>query len=305
MAAAVLSAASRAAMGDGRRIPLVGFGTYLLSAEETKTAVLEALRAGYRHLDTAEGYRTEPEVGEALRASGLSREEVFVTSKVFPGNAEWKAPAKGFDACIAACEASLERLGTDYLDLYLIHGPFCRAERLDQWRALLELQRRGRCRSVGVSNYAVAHLEEIREAGLPMPAANQIELHPFCAQQELCRYMAGHSILPIAYSSLAPLAGWRQGQPSGKAARGAGVLDGELPFGELAARHGVGEAQVLLRWALQKGYPVLPKSATPERIRQNLDLFGFELGQEDMAAMDGLDRGLAVAWEPLDPVSVL
>lgn len=286
-------------------MPLIGFGTYLLSAEDTKAAVLDALRAGYRHVDTAEGYKTEREVGEALKESGLPREEVFITSKVFPGNPEWKLPAKDFEACIAACEASLERLGVSYLDLYLIHAPFCKEERLDQWRALLELQKRGKCRSVGVSNYSPAHLEEIRLAGLPAPAANQIELHPFCCQVELREYMASHRILPIAYSSLAPLAGWRDGQRSGKASRGAGVMDVELPFAETAARYGTSEAQLLLRWAVQRGFPVLPKSARAERIRQNMELFGFDISQEDMAALDALDKGLAVAWEPLDPVSAL
>lgn len=292
-------------MGDGCRIPLVGFGTYLISPSETKAAVLEALRAGYRHLDTAEGYHNEAEVGEAVRASGVAREDVFITSKVFPGNAAWGAPAKGFEACVEACEASLRRLGSGYLDLYLIHGPFCKEERLDQWRALLELQSRGRCRSVGVSNYSQAHLEEIRSSGLPMPAVNQIELHPLCAQSELCKYMACHNVLPVAYSSLAPLQGWREGQASAKATRGADLAGVELPSKGMAQRHGVSEAQILLRWALQKGFPILPKSTKAERIRQNLALFDFELTGTDMEVLDGLDRGMALAWEPLDPVSVL
>jgi len=287
------------------RIPLVGFGTYLIGSSDTKAAVLEALRAGYRHVDTAEGYRNEPEVGEALRASGLAREDVFLTSKVFPGNPDWNAPPKGFGDCIKACEDSLARLGTDYLDLYLIHAPFCKAQRLDQWRALVELRQRGRCRSIGVSNYSAAHLEEIRGSGMPMPAVNQIELHPVCMQSELRGYMGKHGVLPVAYSSLAPLQGWREGQSSGKAKRGADLSEADFPFQRVAQEHGVSEAQVLLRWAVQKGFPVLPKSTRSERIRQNLALFDFELTEEEVAAMDALDRGLALAWEPLDPVSVL
>mmetsp|Transcript_25021 Transcript_25021/g.83527 ORF Transcript_25021/g.83527 Transcript_25021/m.83527 type:complete len:303 (-) Transcript_25021:62-970(-) len=301
----VLASGTRALMRDGASIPLIGFGTYLLSPEQAKAAVLEALRVGYRHIDTAEGYKTESHVGEALRESGVPREEVFITSKVFPGNPVWHQAPKTFDGCIAACEGSLARLGTSYLDLYLIHAPFCQAERLEQWRALLELQRLGSVRSVGVSNYAVAHLEEIRAAGLTMPAVNQVEMHPFCSQAKLCEYMAAHKVLPVAYSSLAPLSSWREGQPSGKQSRGANMIGGQPPFPDLASRHGASEAQILLRWAVQKGFPVLPKSASPERIRQNFELFHFELSDEDMAALDALDQGLAVAWAPLDPTSVL
>lgn len=300
------AAASKAVLGDGRCMPLVGLGTFQIPQAETKAATLAALRAGYRHIDTAEGYGNEAAVGEALRESGIPRGDLFITTKVWPGNAAWGQQLKTRDSVVAACEQSLQRLGTAYVDLYLIHAPFASEHRLEQWGALVELQSRGLCTSIGVSNYGIKHLEEIRQAGLPMPAANQLEIHPYCCQARLVQYMEQAQILPIAYSSLAPLADWRSGPSdtiNGKSVEQQ-ARDSERPFAAIAATHGVSEAQVLLRWALQRGFPVLPKSTRPERLAENIDLFGFELSQEDVAAINSMDAGTPMSWSGgLDPTA--
>jgi 2,5-diketo-D-gluconate reductase A len=289
-------------------IPYLGFGTYLIGDGEAAAAVEEALRAGYRHIDTAEGYQNESGVGagieRAIASGGLARSDLFVTTKLWPGNPAWGQPAKTTEATVASLDGSLERLGLDYVDLYLIHAPFERDQRLAQWRGLVELERRGKARAIGVSNFSVTHLEELKAAGLPMPAANQIELHPWSQKPELVRYLDDNAITPIAYSSLVPLSTWRSavGQDSAKTDRMR--ADGEpadAPFKVMARKYGVSEAQVLLRWAVQKGYPVLPKSTDPDRIRGNADIFGFDLDDADMAAIEKMDRGDGVAWPMGDP----
>lgn len=285
-------------------IPAVGFGTYLISNEEAVEAVCGAIIAGYRHIDTAAGYRNEEGVGAGLRAgleaTGLSRGDIFVTTKLWPGNPAWGDAPKTEAQTLAEAEASLARLGLDHVDLYLIHAPFGGAERIGQWRALLELKRTGKARSIGVSNFNQAHLEEIKAAGLPMPEANQIELHPWSQKPELLSYMKAHGIAPIAYSSLVPLSTWRAepGQDSKKT--DAMKNDGHA-FAGMAAKYGVTEAQVLLRWGVQNGYAVLPKSLNPERMRQNIDLAGFSIDDSDMALIRTMNRGEGVAWASGDP----
>lgn len=191
------------------------------------------------------------------------------------------------------------------MDLYLIHAPFS-STRLDQWRACLELQRLGLCRSVGVSNYAQRHLDEIEAAGLELPAVNQVELHPLNTKDDLRQYMAARSILPIAYSSLAPMSSWREtkidecGAIKGSA-KSAELVRAASPFLSMAANYNVTEAQLLLRWAVQQGFPVLPKSSRPERMMENNDIFGFNIDSADMSLLSGMDRGLALAWENGDP----
>lgn len=289
-------------------IPLVGFGTYLIRNDSASAAVQAALAAGYRHIDTAEAYQNEAGVGAGIRAaaetSGLRREDVFVTTKLWPGNAAWGMAPKGYASTLESFDASLERLGLSYVDLYLVHAPFNPEHRLDVWRALVELKRQGRARAIGVSNFSVAHIEEIRAASLPTPDANQIELHPWSQKPALVAYLKHHGILPIAYSSLLPLSTWREapGQASAKteAMRVDGSRDGS-PFKAMAAKYRVSEAQVLLRWAVQLGYPVLPKSTSPERIRANIDLFSFELDAADMASISTMDRGEGKAWPSGDP----
>ena len=194
-------------------IPLLGFGTYLIPDDQVAAAVHEAIRAGYRHIDTAEFYQNERGVGEGIRRGlaecGLSRADLFVTTKLWPGNAGWGHTPRTTATTIAALDDSLAKLGLDQVDLYLIHAPFDPAQRLDQWRGLLELRETGKARAIGVSNFHITHLEELAAAGLPAPDANQIELHPWSQKPDLVRYLADHQITPIAYSSLVPLSTWR------------------------------------------------------------------------------------------------
>lgn len=297
-------------------MPAVGFGTYLIAKDAAAACTQAAIAAGYRHIDTAEGYSNEAEVGAGIKASGIAREELFVTTKLWPGNPAWGMPIKTSDETIACCEASLKKLGLDYVDLYLIHAPFAfsasAAAGLAQWEALLALKARGLCRSVGVSNFGVKHLEAIEKAGLALPDANQLEIHPVCQQEAVLAWMAPRKILPIAYSSLAPLATWRvqpdsTAQSSGKHRAEAGKQEAVAgALAAAAAAHGArSEASVLLRWALQKGYPVLPKSVRPERIASNFALFGegMELTAAEMGALDGLNEGgdVCLAWAHGDP----
>lgn len=292
------------ALNENVSIPAVGFGTYLISSEDAPKAIQTAIECGYRHIDTASGYRNETAVGEGIAAglasTGLSREDIFVTAKLWPGNPAWGDAPKTHEQTLAECDASLERLGLDHVDLYLIHAPYGGPERLSQWRALVELQTAGKTRSIGVSNFNRDHLEEIRAAGLPTPDANQIELHPWSQKPELLAYMAENGIAPIAYSSLVPLSTWRteDGQASAKTEQM--KADGSV-FSDMARKYGVTEAQFLLRWGVQNGYAVLPKSLNPQRMKQNIDLEGFEIDDTDMATIRGMDRGHGVAWATGDP----
>ena len=285
-------------------IPAVGFGTYLVSNEDAPKAVQTAIDCGYRHIDTASGYRNEEAVGDGLRAglasSGLSREDIFVTTKLWPGNPAWGDAPKTFDQTIAECEASLAKLGLDYLDLYLIHAPYGGPERLNQWRALIALQKAGKARAIGVSNFNRSHLEEIRAAGLQTPDANQIELHPWSQKPDLIACMTENAIAPIAYSSLVPLSTWRTQEGQASAKTDAMKADSGV-FTGLAKKYGVSEAQFLLRWGVQNGYAVLPKSLSRARMLQNIDLDGFEIDDADMAAIRKMDRGEGVAWATGDP----
>ena len=285
-------------------IPAVGFGTYLISNDDAPEAIEAAIRTGYRHIDTASGYRNEEAVGAGIRAglsaTGLSRGDLFVTAKLWPGNPAWGDPPKTGDQTIAECEASLARLGLDYVDLYLIHAPYGGPQRVAQWQALIELQEAGKARAIGVSNYNQSHLEEIKNAGLPVPDANQIELHPWSQKPDLISFMAQEGIAPIAYSSLVPLSTWRAEEGQDSAKTDEMKADGDA-FAEMAAKYGVSEAQLLLRWGVQNGYAVLPKSLNPDRMRQNLSLAGFEIDAADMETMRAMDRGKGVAWATGDP----
>lgn len=295
-------------LAPGISIPFLGFGTYLIPDAEAANAVREAIRVGYRHIDTAEFYENETGVGvglrQALEATGLSRSDIFITTKLFPGNPSWGQTSKTTETTIAALNESLDRLKLDYVDLYLIHAPFEREARLAQWRGLVKLREQKKTRAIGVSNFNISHLKELEEAGLPKPDANQIELHPWSQKPELVEYLKQQAIVPIAYSSLAPLSTWRSapGHDSRKSAEM--KADGERadsPFKAMAKKYGVTEAQVLLRWAVQQGYPVLPKSTNVERMRENANIFSFNLDESDLASMKKLDRGDGVAWPPGDP----
>ena len=253
-------------VNDGHNIPQLGFGVFQVPPEETADVVRHALRTGYRSIDTAAMYKNEAGVGEAIADSGLSREEVFITTKL-------ANDMHGHDKALRALDQSLERLGMEYVDLYLIHWPRpSEGKFVDAWKAFTELKQDGRARSIGVSNFRAQDIEAIIEAtGVP-PAVNQIELHPRFQQSELRRVHAKHDILTEAWSPLG------QG----------GLLDDET-ITEIASSHDRTPAQVILRWHIQIGNVVIPKSVTPERIEANFQVFDFKLSDEDMKAIAALD----------------
>jgi len=293
------------------KIPMIGFGTYLINNVETEKYVVSAIRAGYRHIDTAEAYGNEERVGIAIKKArselGLSREEIFITTKLWPGNEDWGQPPKTYESTLESFNTSLEKLKLDYVDLYLIHAPFSKENRLEQWRALSDLQQTEKAKFVGVSNYNKTHIDQIKAAGLPLPDANQIELHPWSQKNSLVSYLVENEILPIAYSSLVPLPEWRTGEGEDSAKTDRMRADGaseDSPFKHMAKKYGVSEAQVLLRWGLQKGYPVIPKSTNEDQIRQNINIFSFEIDNEDMEAIKNMERGAGIAWTSGDPIQV-
>ncbi len=260
---------------DGHALPSLGFGVYKVDDEAAVPAVAAALDAGYRLVDTATLYGNERGVGRAIRASGLAREQVFVTTKL------WN-DAHGDAAARAAFEASTQRLGLGAPDLYLIHWPSpARGLFVETWRTLLALRDEGRVRSVGVSNFQPDHLARIVDDSGQAPVLNQVELHPYLQQRELRAFHAAHGIVTQAWSPLG---------------RGAVLRDPVLA--DIAAAHGVSPAQVVLRWHLDLGVAVIPKSVTPARIRENFDVFGFALSQADHTRIAGLDRGERTGSHP-------
>jgi diketogulonate reductase-like aldo/keto reductase len=262
-------------LNSGHSIPQLGFGVFQVPAAETEAAVTTALEAGYRHIDTATIYDNEAAVGNALASSSVPREDLFVTTKV------WNTD-QGRERTRRAFERSLARLRLEYLDLYLIHWPApARDLYVETWATLVELQREGAVRSIGVSNFEPEHLALLAEASDVVPAVNQIELHPYLQQQRLREVNRSRGIATEAWSPLA------QG----------GVLHDEVLRG-IAERHGVDVARVALAWNLQQGDVVLTKSVTPERIRGNLEVLELRLGDEELAAIAELDRGGRVGPDP-------
>lgn len=276
-------------------LPLVGFGTYQLSDDQAEFAVSEAIKAGFRHIDSAEAYQNELGTGRALQKSSVNREELFITTKVFPGYKTWNTPEKNFDQVIETLKRQLTELQLEYIDLYLIHAPLSEL-RLEQWNALIELKKLGLAKHIGVSNYNQETINEIIDAGLEKPEANQVEFHPICAQKELTQFMKTQSIEPIAYSSLAPLSTWRTAEGQGGEVLAEVKTEGQQVIKEIAEELNVSEAKLLLRWGLQHGYAVLTKSSKPERIKQNLELFDFEISQEQMNRLNELDKNQPIAW---------
>ena len=262
-------------LGDGVEIPQVGFGVFQVPPADTQRAVETALEAGYRHIDTAAAYRNERGVAAGVAASGLHREEIFITTKLW--NTE-----QGFDSTLAAFDRSIEELDSGRVDLYLIHWPVpARDLYLDTWRAFERIKAEGGARAIGVSNFRVADLERLVREAEQMPAINQIELHPLLQQAELRAWHAARGIVTEAWSPLA------QGK----------VLNDDTLV-TIAAHHDKTPAQVVLRWHLQLGNVVIPKSVTPERVRENLDLFDFELSEDDLAAIARLDAGHRTGPDP-------
>jgi diketogulonate reductase-like aldo/keto reductase len=268
-----LSLAACATLSDGGRMPWVGLGVYRLTGRPCLRAVAHALAVGYRHIDTAAFYGNEEDVGRALRESGVPREQVFVTTKL------WNSD-QGYASAIRACDESLAKLGLDYVDLYLIHWPET-GRRLDSWRALTELRQQGKCRSIGVSNYTIAHLKELMAHSEVLPAVNQVEFSPFLFQRDLLDFCRSQAIQLEAYCPLTR--GRKLGDPA---------------VGTVARRHGKTPAQVLLRWALQHQVVVIPKSEQPARIAENAALFDFALDERDMGTLDALDAGFRACWNP-------
>lgn len=286
-------------LNDGTVMPLIGFGTYLMNSEEVLRCVPTAIASGYKMIDTAQGYKTEADVGTALKS--LTQPKVYIMTKLWSGMEPGEV---GYEDTIRCCEESRRKLQVDSIDMYIIHAPFAGTEgRLSQWKALVDMRNKGFCRSIGVSNYSIKHLEEIRNAGLPLPAINQLEVHPYCQHRDIVTYCQQHRIVVVAYSSLAPLSAWRPNQKSAKQALPEdSPLRQENPiFNDFARKYQVKESQLLLKWALQKGYVILPKSVAPERISDNIMLGHFNISEEDMDTLDSLDQNTSFAWPIGDP----
>lgn len=243
------------ALNENTQLPAVGFGTYLIDPEYTADAVYRALTVGYRHIDTAAVYGNEIGVGLGIRKAidilGLARKDIVVTTKLWLGYAAWGETPKSGAETMASFEQSLALMGLDYIDLYLylIHSPHGGEQRIEQWKALLQLKQSGRIRSAGVSNFTQEQIQELLDAGLPAPDANQIELHPWSQKSELVEFMRRHKIAPIAYSSLAPLSTWRA-EPGQDSAKTDELKECAPVFKTMAAKYGVSEAQLLLRWGV-------------------------------------------------------
>ena len=261
-------------LNDGTEMPLLGFGTYQIpNGGSCLRAVRHALEVGYRHIDTAALYGNEEDVGRAVRESGIAREKIYVTTKL------WNSD-QGYASALKAFDRSLNRLGLDYIDLYLIHWPEP-GRRAESWRALQEIRRRGHCRSIGVSNYTIPHLEELLRDSEVVPVNNQVEFSPFLHQRKLLDFCTGRGITLTAYCPLT----------HGDKLRHRVLV-------EIGRKHAKTSAQVLLRWALQRGVAAIPKSSRPQRIEENAALYDFGLDADDMVRLDALDENYRTSWDP-------
>ena len=269
-----LSIQSTVKLNNNVQMPILGLGVYQTPpGRVTQNSVKFALKLGYRHVDTARIYGNEADVGEAVRESGILREDLFVTTKL------WNSD-QGYDSTLRAYEASLKRLGLDYVDLYLVHFPVPDV-RKESWRAMETLFKKGRCRAIGVSNFTIRHLEELTEESDVVPSVNQVEFHPFLYQKELLDYCQGKRIQVEAYSPLAR--GERFKQPR--------ILS-------LAKKYSKTPAQLMIRWGIQHGVVVIPKSTREERIRENSQVFDFDISDDDMMSLDSLNEDLRLNWDP-------
>jgi 2,5-diketo-D-gluconate reductase A len=253
-------------LNDGNTIPQFGLGVWQVPNDRTASTIRIALDAGYRSVDTAALYRNESGVGDAVAEAGIPREDLFITTKL------WRSD-QGYDGAMRGFDESIRKLRLDYVDLYLIHGPSrSGAANVEAWKAFEKLRADGRIRSIGVSNFEISHLRKVMDETETVPSVNQIELHPNLNQAQLREFHADHGILTEAYSPLAQ-----------------GRLVRDRTIGGLAQKYGRTPAQIILRWHIQLGNRVIPKSVTPTRIKENIDIFDFELADDDMHAIDDLD----------------
>jgi len=267
---------TRTKLNNGIEIPIFGLGTFQTrSGKETRDAVLYALQSGYRLIDTAAAYGNEEDVGEAARKSGIPREEIFITTKL------WNTD-HGYERALAAFERSLKKLGLSYVDLYLIHWPEG-GLRNETWKALEKLLKDSKCRAIGVSNYTIRHLNELLKNSSTVPAVNQVEFHPYLYQKELLKFCNSNKIQLEAYSPLT---------------KGRKLNDPELL--KIARKYSKTSAQILIRWVLQKGVVAIPKSSRKERIEENARVFDFEISDEDMKALDSFNQDYRTSWDPTD-----
>ena len=264
-------------MNDGYKIPVVGLGTWKSEpGESTYNAVLNSINAGYKHIDTARAYDNESDVGRAIKDANIDRKKLFITTKL------WNKD-QGYETALEACEKSLARLGCDYIDLYLIHWPL-KDKRNESWRAFIELQEKGLCKSIGVSNFTIDNLKEIEDRFDILPAANQVEFHPYHYQRELLDYCNSKNILIEAYSPLVHAK--RMDEPR---------------LVSISQELGKTPAQILIRWAMQRGMIVLPKSVNNDRIIENFAVFDFEISDSVMKRLDALDERYVTCWDPHNP----
>jgi len=269
-----LSQNTTVSLHDTVNIPQLGLGVFKVQdGDDVEAAIAAALDAGYRHIDTAAIYRNEEGVGRAIAASGIPRSDIFVTTKL------WNSD-QGYDSALAGMDASLARMGLDYVDLYLVHWPKPEHTR-DTWRAMEEIKASGKARAIGVSNFLPEHLDQLLENATVTPSINQIEFHPHLQSPDLIDYCADHGIMVEAWSPLK-----------------AGQIIDDAGLTAIADVHGVTVAQVVLRWMLQRGIVVIPKSVTPSRIAANADLYGFELSDAEVATIDAMDRNDRVGPDP-------
>ena len=269
-----LNFSTKVRLNNGVEMPILGLGTWQLdNGKETEEAVLCALMTGYRLIDTAQIYGNEESVGKALHKSGILREEVFITTKL------WNSD-HGYKPAIAACEGSLKRLGLSYIDLYLIHWPVT-GLRNETWKAMEILLEEGKCRAIGVSNYMIQHLDELLNGSSAIPAVNQVEFSPYLYQKDLLEFCCSSGIQLEAYSPLT---------------RGLKLSDSKLV--SMARKYYKNTAQILIRWALQRGIVAIPKSSKEENIRDNASVFDFTISPEDMRALDSFNENMRIGWDP-------
>lgn len=272
-------------LNNGVELPAIGFGVYQSAPEETAAAVTEALRVGYRHIDTAAAYGNEREVGQAIAASPLPRDQIFIETKIWISD-------YGYDDTLHAFEKSAAKLGVEQIDLLILHQPLPTAweKTIDAYRALERLYADGKVRAIGVSNFMPEHLTPLLDATDVVPAVNQIELHPYFQQQELQTVDARNSILDQAWSPIGGITFYREGD-------GGSTLE-DPTITAIAEAHGKSPAQVMLRWHVQEGRSVIPKSVKPHRIAENFDIFDFQLNADEVAQIDALDKGVRRGPEP-------